>query len=482
MDESKKALIIYLVIWKALEMDVNFNYSTFKGRANLYCLLMIHKLGKATVKEQVDLYAELDDQDKDFAATCCINFVSPESLHELNLRLHHLWSATTPLHTLAMEGGKRQVCSLWNDLNKVYQEGPIKSFFELDTQEILTHRLTTSPQYDKKSFKMFLNDYSEKYYSRAGVPIRSFNYVCKTQLEAMTVKLTKKAEDASKECVKENTSAETKDIYALLNEVLLKVALNANIVNTVISPTADEINGNQHILKFEKDPLKHFVFVARHLVEEFIKDPSLQSMFEPLKERFEIVIDNLKGEYSEKVVDKEKKAFDNIATRTNPAKDYSPSEVIEIAAVKTLVDHPSKRTEKWHHKNFPNYDVAIHKSNLVIPHNLSKTKSWSPTNVEFFYAFFGWWNTATSTLPIAPTPATWKPKEHTALVLTFACSVYDVKSGDTFTKMIENNGKKNYSGYKGTCYMHDVMSEVPFDDVSFFYIFCWYLIKHLKNV
>ena len=275
MHDYRKALFVFVIISRALTTDPKFSVVTFDGRINLYLLLLKNKVGVDLLQKQMK-HAEVVFPRDHRAGLCALNVFLPNSLGELNLRLHLLRGASTDIHTQAMEGAKRKLSALWNDLNLKLKVKAIKSFFQMNACDFLNHRPTPNNT-DTFQFATELKNADVSFYRRAKEPIRSSMYCMNEACPGMTTKLAEICELESEKEAKRATQAEGKSINTEMVRIVKRaVSVYPNLIKSVVKGDRQIMKRGRPVLLrncvIERNPLSQNVFMRRLLFEAWAQE------------------------------------------------------------------------------------------------------------------------------------------------------------------------------------------------------------------
>ena len=382
----------------------------------------------------------------------CRNLLVGESVEEINLRLRFLLVATTPIHTFAMEGGKRQMVALWNDLNMNVQQHPVKSFFNLPMNARLIHR--PSPKTKRRTaFSNEMDECNDLFYSRSKVGIPSHMYCGNSKCQGFTKQMVKVASQES-------------------GAIASEITIEGRLCNFYIAMVAEQCGHKEHILNstivanpfdttdtfFEKYPFTHTMNVARFFMEEFAllaKDTTHSRTVSTLYSEW----GNLCRNHYQQFCDYENKEYEQFRN----GKEFKGDADSNLILMKNFVTANLKtRNNNKYYKN-NKFDPCLTEKTLQPPTNKPNPddlkKVFDPTTLEFFYSFFVATQNHFSKIQDQPRViGTWNPMEYVLLFMTFATSVYDKDTCRTFQEVVERNGQKTTQGYIGY-YAHEIKNE-----------------------
>ena len=466
--ENRKALVVFIQLYKLFKEDFNFHLDTFRGRINLYCLLLIHKLGKTTIENHMKKCSSLSENPNRIHFYAASNMIMPNTFAELNLRTRYLWGSTTSIHTLAVEGGHRQTCCVFNELNIEMKFNPIKSFFDITTPTFMTHRKAAVDIEDTMDRADAFQSASLAYYERERLEVRSNLYCLNDSCNGLTKKLTKKLCDWSAQIAVDNEQQANKTIEVFLAEVVEKISTNKEMISPYIPPmeVPDTIkNPNPH--GTEKYP----IYFIRHNIRWFFENlameaakPSSNTKLKNINTKWNTDTLNCLTEWLNQ---KNKAKFTSMTKaekKPKSAKSKKGNKVEEkevIHEIHTFIENFLNRQEE--RKQQPNqhyldysYDPFITEKSLFLRKDLDITNVSNPTRMEWFYGFWATWSTPNSDVSEAPEKVgNWKPAPYVTFGMSFGYSVYNQDTCRDFAKMLKNNGDKETSLYKGQ-YCHEI--------------------------
>ena len=263
MPSERQALVVYLAINQTFLNDSNYSLSDYSGRINLYCFLLCQIFGKPLIQKCL----AIDSANNLEHLMAVKNVLIPNTLEELNVRLRFLWSSITDIHTVAMEGQKRQTCSIWNEMGLQVTNTPIPGFFSLSTMKPLRHR--TTPNYDSGPLKMLsaLSRSSKAFFARAKAPVETRCYPLHSGAGGITTLVAWALKTESKKFAEKNIKVQQRLANTYLAEVISSVIADETLVNCVIVPDSGEEAIDMQTV--EKDLLKQNVFQRFNVMEKF---------------------------------------------------------------------------------------------------------------------------------------------------------------------------------------------------------------------
>lgn len=453
-EDEQKALVVFVVIAKAFQQDDMFNLGDFFGRFRLYRLLLKSRIDPQKLKNHMDKILQFDKSKQFFHHKNNLNLIIPESVEEMNLRIRYLLSSSTSVHTLAMEGGKRQTVALWNDLNLEIQETPIHSFMDITNNDRLGHRKLPDLENEVQLRKRIQN-LSHLYYSRSNVPIQSMLYSGNPTACGYTINLVYLVYLESINIANEMKDIEGRDINIHLAMVVRECMKKPNILNAVekgiieISP----VEVNKELANFEKDPLLHFLNVGRFLMEETAK---LSKENLEIKAIFESWIEKLAVQYLFYLEGKQEK-FQKIRP-SNETKDNKVLTQMDLFVKHRLQLRNDPRYYLEH-----GFDECLTEKTLQPPETQAssnyKDSLRNPSDVKFFYGF--WLMTRQKVTNVAQAPfamSNWEPFHHLLYILTFSVSMNSKENAKNFEDLLLSNGIKDRSRYPDG-FTHDVYEQ-----------------------
>ena len=474
--DNRKALVVFMQLYKLFKDDPNFLLETFRGRINLYCLLLIHKMGKETVEKHMKKCSKLSDNPNRIHFYAATNMIMPNTFADLNLRTRYLWGATTSIHTLAVEGGHRQTCCIFNELNIEMKFKAIKSFFDISTPTFMTHRKAAVDIEDPEDRADAFRAASSEYYEREKLEIRSNLYCLNDSCNGLTKKLTKKLCNWSAQIAVNNEQQANKTIEVFLAEVVEKISSNQDMISPYIPPmvTADTItNPNPH--GTEKYPI-HFI---KHTIRWFFENlaseadkPSANSKLRAINTQWNTESLLKLEEWIKQKGQKKFTSMTKAEQKPKSAKSKKGKKVEEKEGnheIHQFIENFINRQEERRLK--PNqdyldyrYDPFITERSLFLRKDLDVNLASDPTKMEWFYAFWAAWSTPNSDVSEAPEKmGNWKPAPYVTFGMSFGYSVYNKDTCLEFARMLKNNGDKETTMYKGQ-YCHD-LEHTPFQFV-----------------
>ena len=456
LTDNRKAMVVFIIIQQLFAMDANFQIETLLGRINLYCLLLIHCYGKTLLEEQLKRAQQLQEERKDFAYHNCLNLILPDNIPELNLRLRFLWGATTQIHTTAMEGGKRQTCAVWNDIDRYPTSQPMNSFYSQDEEEVFEHRPTPNDQ-DMTPYIAKFRTVENLFYSRTGLKMPTNLYACNDKAPYFTIELVKKIKQQSSIEAANNAQIQVKYLNDFLAEVLENMC-HESIITTVIIPTLEEKRKGLKV--FEATPPLHVANLSRYFIEVFATLASDRRKYEKLNNAFHDWVVAAKTEL--------KKVYDGTD------KEYFPlwragdgkGKVKEAEEKRTnadwFVNHGLALRKERFYYSVRGFDPLLEFSCVNLPE--TQTIEWcnNPKKIDFFWAYRVLNNPDTSKQKVnnLTFTDTWKNFEFTLLQTVIGFSVYDKKSLESFKSLLLNNGRKEILEY-GNDFIHEVDGADP---------------------
>lgn len=477
IEDRRKAVIVLQVLSELLTDKTNdINLHTFDGRRNLYCLLLMHHFGEDLVKKILESYGEENEKGSkyEFRAATLLNTVCPDSFEEMQLRIKEMYSASTDVHTIAFESGKRMTLTMMSELNLELTYEPIKSFFNLPRSAKLQHRIT--PNTDEAAVSSTeMNKLIKAYYSKIEVPIRTRFYPMPSGAPGMTMKLTKVTYDYSANLAEDNSRTQEKDINSYLVEALTKLSGHTFLFPTVVRPSENNLAEKIQ----EKSIEMQYSFLRRLFIEKLadlgtntkatskVKD-LCNLWFDEAKKRLNAVHDgrSIADGLKEKITDwegvwKKKKKNDPQTEKSEPS---------EIGGWKELLKKQRQKrdTDPKFFADETNYDALL-ENNLSFP--LLKEGTWSearvtdPKSLEFAYAHMLMCHNNGSSLTELPLTfdTKWAPRDYHILLTTICTSVHDLASLQALIKLVDGNGRKRIAGYKGG-YFHDSHKSLEFNE------------------
>lgn len=444
--------------------DERYSISTFQGRINLYCLLLHHHFKDEVIKRCLDRVEKMCENDaSEFNIYNAQNLLIPATLEELNLRIRLLWGATTSLHTIALEGQKRQFCMTWSELGLKFSSRPFKSFYLLKKKERFSHRQTPNDP-AANAFKSLLNQATKLYYERAAVSIRSYFFVLGTSCPGVTRAMCEMIERRSTESAVQNYKIQEKSIAGYIKDVVKECKKWMNIVDAIYVPVELEARPRCH----EKPMAEQNIFMKRFFTEIFAKlaletnNPDFSDLYTPISDRF---VEQL-GRFNDPDETTKKKLWLDPETKEAKAADKECWKTME-----TYISNKKEWTTKWFFLDPKSYDPVLVRmaAKLCVPKDIDATKARDPRNVEWYYGYWvsnhkevGYvtkWHQNFST--------SWSPISFQILSALFSHAVFDLKTLDQFIDLIDNNGYKDTKDYLEGAYIHELTTlKDPVDLVS----------------
>ena len=471
--DQRKALVVFIQIYNLFKKDENFHLDTFQGRINLFCLLLINKLGKDMIERHLLKCTKIGQAHTNqlfkLAAT---NMLIPDNFAELNLRTKFLWCATTKMHTLAMEGGHRQMCSVFNEVNIEMQFTPIMSFFEIRPPEFMTHRAIVVNESDVDNRDPHIEQANKDYYSRSKMEIRSNLYCVPDTCNGITVKLTKMLQTESAQIAVNNEDQANKTIETFLATVVDKAVANQEMISPYIPPfkaAGGFENSNPHGI--EKTPtnfVKHNIRWFFETLAKEVKEPGANTKLKTVysgwiqfvQKCLEVWLDpkSRTNTYQTMFITEKKKSIKKAKKTTDPSEDPNEGIVRSHRYISNMLLQMKERISKpnKYYSNF-GYDPCITDNKLNPPPDIDVRLADNLEKKEWFYGFWAALNPKVSDFSEAPEkylPA-FKPAAYINFGISFGYSVYSQKTGNDFAKMLRNNGEKETKSYKGK-YCHEV--------------------------
>ena len=122
--------------------DKRFDLNTFQGRMNLFVLLATERFGKDLLSRFIEENERITDLKEGSEK---MNFIFPQSLPELNLRLQILWgSLNQGIYTIKEECGKRLVVAVNALLDRYPTPTPVLAFSDGDEENLVPYRKSKS--------------------------------------------------------------------------------------------------------------------------------------------------------------------------------------------------------------------------------------------------------------------------------------------------------------------------------------------------
>ena len=446
--------------------DPKFDLCDFQGRLNLYFLLLIHKFGVEAI-ERI-LTSAKEQADDEFAQNLILNFILPENVYELNLRLRYLWCSSTDLQTVAFEGQKRRSCEVWNEIGVQLRSGPhVKTFFQLEQKRQLSHRKLPQVQ---ESFLIpnALRNISPLFFSRSSVQIRTKVYSCSSTLRGMTVAFTKFAEDESAAIAERNKKVQEKYANSYICDIIERLRRRPFLINAVMVPDAEDkkiakANGTRAVI-VEKDVLEQNAFMRRLFMEEFCS----LSLDGKNGGAFLGLLHGYKAQVQQWVESFMKNNLNAKIQKPAPTKEDGSSltdiesDNLQFLLTKFLDMRKKRETTKWFFKDH-HYDYLIMHATSPIyipPENvIDSSKVLDPNDLSFFIGFYCLSHKEAGRIgqTALKLGTNFTPLPYQILTCTFAHSVYDDKTCRNFYSMVLNNAKKDITAYRGE-YVHEILS------------------------
>ena len=465
MESEKKALLIFMAINKTFSSDNQYSLSEYGGRINLYCFLLCQIFNKPLIEQCLDFVCETSTG-KSMAVK---NILIPNTLEELNVRLKFLWSSITDIHTVAMEGQKRQTCSIWNEMGLQVTVAPIPGFFSFSLIKPLTHRPTPNSDLGSGGIQMMfsLKQSSKLFFQRTGKAIETHCYPLHGGAGGVTTLTSWALKTESKNCAEKNVRVQQRLANAYLVEVISSVMADPHLLNCVIVPTQEEEQSGKALV--EKDLLKQNVMQRFNIMEKFADKAhenggANETM--PLYQAWESDCQTYLKHFLDcpvppGVTNKAMGVYcqdPKGATATSKAAQKFLTEALRFDKE---FDKDAQR-EKWHYSDPANYGPFSDKLAAVMyPPPKDKVDvreaGISGTLANRHGAFLvAHVKINHQTQSAQKFNVSWSNKEYQLLYTTAAHASFNVPSCTAFRQVIENNGTKDTQNYHPTLrYVHE---------------------------
>jgi hypothetical protein len=317
----------------------------------------------------------LMDQNKLFEYYNALNLFLPENIPEMNLRLKFLWGATTKIHTMAMEGGKRRTCAIWNDLDHYMHDDPVQLFFDSSKIKkfVFDHRKTP----DSDPIIPALDELRKKFYSRAGKPITCHLHCCNDDTPYFTDEMVKKIREQSQKEAEYAASVQTKSVNDYLAEMIDHVRA-LSVVCSVTIPSENERKARKQT--YEKTPTKHAANLGRYLIEVWAKLAKDKKNNERLATLF-LPWDNAASKALQRLYNEEDDFYASLRAETKDAKSNA---IVLKGFVNKGIEQ--RKTNKWYYEE-KEFNPLILMEPTQLPTERNAQNAADPNTIDFFWAF-----------------------------------------------------------------------------------------------
>ena len=247
LSESKQGLILFLCLHRLISTNQEYNLATADGRLNLHCFLLVKVFGKDVLRA---LLEEADRPGKTaMQLRSLYNLVLPNSFEECLFRSRLMLTSLTKVHSLAMEGQKRMITTVWNELNRWPEETPVPSFCLVKKDRWVAHRVTPSCDPGPK-LSSELIQLSKAYFSRTSEGVSSTFHCCTQGIKGITKTLRDIIHAESKEHAEDNTNVQAKQCNTYMAEIVYEAAAKfVSMTNVVVVPHQSDGRSTEVIVK-----------------------------------------------------------------------------------------------------------------------------------------------------------------------------------------------------------------------------------------
>ena len=435
LSDAKSAMLVFMSLLRCLQNDSNYDLSQASGRLNLYCLLVIRVFGKDTIESLLKEAAK--DGWSGMEMYSIYNLILPSSIEECVFRTRLMLTSQTRVHTLAMEGQKRMVTTIWNDLNRCLEETPISSFCVVPSAKLVCHRPT--PCTTGLEFQTGLLDLSKKFWSRTSIKVTSHFYCPGDGIRGFTKRLTNLAVNKSQKHAEDNRTTQAKYCNTYIADIVRAAANPFEVTNVVIVP--DPEDGPDKVVR-EKDIMCQTSLMQRRFMEAFIQ-LSKTTGNNKIKRMLDPWTDNAKKYLQCFLLPKD-------TTKTIPHDVFAKSEKAAKPTMEELLTWVQrdkiKELEKWHYKDADKYDCTVLKCTAKL-HPPKDAGLWDVTEIDSLafalgYLLMNHKFTNKQTNGAHKFSEEWADLNYQLLHITFSKAVFSEGTAAVMTSFLMNNGVK----------------------------------------